>query len=210
MIVSGFSNRDLKQLFADIYAIRTAEKYTLMGYSLGGRIVLKILEIFPERVESVMLLAPDGLKLNPFYLFFSRTAIGRKILKHAVFHPELFYRLARFLHRIKIVGEKQYQFAVNNFDNKSRREKVYQIWLSLRNVVSDRKNVRYILQKYDIPMLLFFGKYDKIIPPSIGIRFMKGIERQVKLYVLEEGHRLVRPDVLEKVMILAKKDQEAD
>jgi hypothetical protein len=87
---------------------------------------------------------------------------------------------------------------------------VYQIWLTLRNVISKRKNIRHIVQKYGIPVHLFFGKYDKIIPPSIGIRFRKGIEKHVTLHVLEEGHRLIRPDVLKKVMILAKKQQEAD
>ena len=38
------------------------EKFSLMGYSLGGRLVLKLLEMIPERINSLLLLAPDGVK----------------------------------------------------------------------------------------------------------------------------------------------------
>ena len=56
-------------------------------------------------------------------------------------------------------------------------------------------------------MYLFFGKFDKIIPTSIGKKFMNGVEKQVRLYELEEGHKLVKPEVLEKVMKFVEMNQ---
>lgn len=42
------------------------EKFGLIGYSMGGRIVLVTMELMYQRINSVLLIAPDGLKINPF------------------------------------------------------------------------------------------------------------------------------------------------
>lgn len=204
MIEKGFSIDDLKTLFEDIYKIRQSEKYILLGYSLGGRIVLKLLEIFPDKIEEIILIAPDGIRISPFYLFFTRTTPGRFLLRKAVQRPQFFYVVSDLLRKMRIVDEKKYQFARNNFDGLQKREKVYQIWLTLRNVISDNKTVKELLRKHNIRLHLFFGKYDKIIPSSIGRRFRKGSEKNIIFHELEEGHRMIRPDVLEKVIKIAE------
>jgi pimeloyl-ACP methyl ester carboxylesterase len=204
MITNGFSIENLRQLFLEICNIRITEKYTLLGYSLGGRICMKLFELFPEKTEKIILLAPDGIKISPFYSFFAKTPMGRSMLKNAVYKPGVFNAVADFLRKVRIVSEKKYQFAKNNFENKGRRERVYQVWLTLRNVQSDMKIIRQLLKQYNIKMHLFFGKYDKIIPPELGINFRKGMEDQISLHILEEGHRLIRPEVLQKVINLTE------
>ncbi len=208
MIEKGFSREDLKTLFADIYNIRKSDKYTLLGYSLGGRIVLKLLELFPEKIEEIILMAPDGIKISPFYLFFSRTKPGRALLKRAVNDPSIFNSISEFLRKTGLVSEKKYQFAKTNFDDLKQREKVYQIWLSLRNVLSDKNDIKALLKKHNLRIHLFFGKYDKIIPPSVGRNFSKGAGKHVVFHELEEGHRMIKPDILEKVLkIVETSDQ---
>ena len=200
MIQKGFSIEDLSVLFTDLYNVKPTEKYTLIGFSLGGRIVLKLLELFPEKIEEIILLAPDGFYTSPFYLFLTRTKAGRLVLKQTIKNPGTFNNIAGILRKTGIISEKRYQFARNNFDNSDRREKVYQVWLTLRNVLSKKGTIKELLVKYDIKMHLFFGKYDKIIPPSIGLNFSKGSEKHVFFNELEEGHRLMRKDIFEKVL----------
>ena len=206
LIESGFSNDDLRQLFGDIFNVRPADKYTLMGYSLGGRICLRLFELFPTMIDEIVLLAPDGIRINPFYKFLTGTGIGRGIMRYAVHNPGLFESLAGFLRRTRIVSEKRYQFARSNFENEEKREQVYKVWMTLRNVRSERTSIKNLLQKTGVRLHLFFGKFDKIIPVSIGRNFQKGAEKQIRLNVLEEGHRLVKPETLQKVMNLIKND----
>jgi pimeloyl-ACP methyl ester carboxylesterase len=207
LVERGFSNNELKALFGDLFNIKPSRKYTLMGYSLGGRIVLKMLELFPERIEKIILLAPDGLKINPFYTFFTRTIVGKNILKNAVNNPASFHNIARFLKRTRIISEKRYQFAFTNFENKSKREKVYRTWMLFKNVVTGQETIKARLREHKIHLFLFFGRYDKIIPPSIGENFKKGVEKLVNLYILDEGHRLIRHEILEKVINLTEKEE---
>ena len=44
-----------------------AASCSLAGFSLGGKIVLKMVELIPAKLERVILIAPDGLKTNPLY-----------------------------------------------------------------------------------------------------------------------------------------------
>ena len=51
------------------------DTFSVAGYSLGGRICLKLLEIYPERINHTLLLAPDGIKM---FLLQYLNSIGSK------------------------------------------------------------------------------------------------------------------------------------
>ena len=42
--------------------------FGLMGYSMGGRVVLTLFETVPEKINYIVLIAPEGLKANPWYM----------------------------------------------------------------------------------------------------------------------------------------------
>jgi pimeloyl-ACP methyl ester carboxylesterase len=196
LVDEGFSVDDLKNLFNELTSLFEAKKYTLMGYSLGGRIVLKLFEIYPEKIEKIILLAPDGIKISLFYRFLTQTSIGRKLLKRAVESASVFLRIARILKTTGMVSEKKYEFFLGNFDSKSKREKVYLVWMTLRKIISKKSSIKSLVKKYNIQFYLFFGKHDRIIQPSIGINFKKGMEDNVSMNIIDSGHRLLKEKTL--------------
>jgi len=206
IVERGFSIDDLKKLFDSISALFPAEKYTLMGYSLGGRIVLKLLEIYPEKIEKIILIAPDGIRISPLYRYLTQFTAGQTLFKRVADNPTYFFVLARLIKSFRIVGEKKYAFAINNFDTKQKREKIFLVWMIFRRIISEGSKIKDVIKKYNIPVHLFFGKHDKIIPPSIGIRFQKGMEKYVTLNTLDSGHRLLKENTLKEIAeILAAK-----
>src|SRR5690606_34373299 len=42
-------------------------KFSVAGFSLGGRFALATMGLFPERIEKAFLIAPDGLVDQPVY-----------------------------------------------------------------------------------------------------------------------------------------------
>src|ERR1700743_2568932 len=64
-----FDPADLIKLLGEIAAsLPGREKgWWLLGYSMGGRVALQLLELAPERVQRLVMLAPDGLVANPWY-----------------------------------------------------------------------------------------------------------------------------------------------
>src|ERR1043165_7989118 len=55
------SKQDLASLITEVRDIYTAEKISLLGYSMGGRVCLTVMELFPASVEKLVLIAADGL-----------------------------------------------------------------------------------------------------------------------------------------------------
>jgi pimeloyl-ACP methyl ester carboxylesterase len=53
--------------------------------------------------------------------------------------------------------------------------------------------VKDTIKKYKIPVTIFMGAFDKIIPPSLARNFIKGLDT-AKLVVLEKGHRVFDQD----------------
>lgn len=205
LVEKGFSVDDLRILFDEIASLFPAEKYTLIGYSLGGRIVLKLLEIYPEKLEKIILLAPDGIRINIVYRLLTQTSLGRILLKRVIDNPSIFFVLAGIFRKSGLVGEKRYHFTLENFDSKTKRRKVYLVWMTLRKIISKKSGVKNIIRKHNIPMHLFFGKHDRIIPPSIGIKFQKGMEEYISLTVLESGHHLLKENVVTEIASNLKK-----
>ena len=205
IVEKGFSIDDLKNLFDEISTLFPSKKYSLIGYSLGGRVVLKLLEICPEKIEKIILLAPDGIRISIMFRFLTQTLMGNKLLKRVVDNPSIFFALAGLLRKSGLLGEKKYQFTLGNYNSKTKRQKVYMVWMTLRKIISKLSIVKNIIIKYNIPMVLFFGKYDLIIPPSVGKKFQKGMEKYISINILESGHHLLKENTVKEIDAILNK-----
>ena len=191
IVEKGLEAAELKSIFESLTEKFPASKYSLLGYSLGGRISLFLTSMFPVKIDLLVLIAPDGLKVSPFYRLVTQNAIGRKFLKWVIDKPAAFFQTGKILRRLNFISVKRHQFALNNFDTRDKREKVYRVWLAYRKIHFDSKYMKDLILKYKIPVLMFFGKHDNIIPPSIGYQFEDEEKRMIKVTVLDAGHRLL-------------------
>lgn len=85
---------------------------------------------------------------------------------------------------------KAMHFFIHHIEFEPMRYKVFQCWMLHRNTVPDLNKVSEIIQTNKIRLLLFFGKYDIVIPPKLGERFAKKCKKPESLHLLEIGHRL--------------------
>lgn len=175
-------------------------RINVLGYSLGGRMALSLLEHMPERIEKAFLLAPDGLKMRPWYRGLAASAIGRSLYKHFVDKPHQFHRLVQGLRRMNIVNDHMVQFVMRHTGARERRQLLHDVWLSYRLIEPDLRTVGANLIKHDIDVLLLFGKYDRVIPPSLGKSLKLLAPRHVTEKILPTGHWLLGPPLPELIM----------
>jgi len=66
---TDFSVDNLLEIISMICArhFSSNESLCLLGYSMGGRIALSLLPALSQQAKKVVLIAPDGLKLNFWY-----------------------------------------------------------------------------------------------------------------------------------------------
>jgi pimeloyl-ACP methyl ester carboxylesterase len=173
------------------------DSFHLIGYSMGGRIALTMLEHMPAKISSVLLFATDGLKKNVLYRFASGTSLGKRIYRRIIDKPDIVFATANFLHALKILHPKLHRFTFVHLDTREKRQQVYDAWLIYKNFFPNLDRLALEINDSGRPFCLVFGKHDSVIPPKLGFRFTASIHRDNVMYVLPSGHRILTTHLVE-------------
>ena len=163
-----------------------------MGYSLGGKLALQLIELFPDKVITAFLFAPDGIRNNWSSGFVTNYGTGKKLFQGIIKDPSRFFRIVRMLQRISLIHEKLSDFIQNSLDTREKRQLVWNVWMCFREIKPNSSKIRAIINQHKIQMHLFFGKYDRVIPPSIGEQFVNKLTDKNCLHVVDMGHNLIK------------------
>ncbi len=174
-----------------------AHRWGLMGYSMGGRIALQLAENHPGSIDKLILLAPDGLKVNIWYWVATRTRVGNLLFGWTMRRPGWLFLLLRLSHALRLVNPSIYKFAVHYIDDQKVRHELYTRWTVTRKFRPEPGAVAGLIRKNRIPVNLIYGRYDRIIRWERGEQFRRrGIEACCRLDLLDTGHQLLRPQFL--------------
>ena len=184
--------------------IPPATRWYVMGYSMGGRIALSLLEAAPEKMNRLILVAPDGLILNPWYWLATQTSPGRLLFRYTMFHPGWFFLLLRAGNALKLVNPSIYKFVAAYIDNPGVRHDLYFRWTGLRKFRPRLPAIRDIIRQRQLPVRMLYGRFDRIIRVERGEQFRKGIEPYCLLKVLPAGHQLLQTHHLQAFLSLLK------
>ncbi len=172
-----------------------AERIALLGYSLGGRIALNLLEQLPERVERAFLVAPDGLRTRPWYRALAASRPGRWAYKRFVRHPGRIHAAMDLLRAFHLMDERMHRFLKGQTDSRAKRQLVHDVWLSYRLMEPDLGRVADGVRAYSVPVHLVFGRYDRVIPASLGEHLRTLAPAYVEQRELPFGHVLIGPEL---------------
>lgn len=189
-----FTPQELAHFFAAFADAQGCAKVTLLGYSLGGRMVLNLLEQLPERVERAFLVAPDGLKTRPWYRGLAASRFGRWAYKRFVEHPARIHAVVDVLRATRLMNERMHRFLKGQTDSRAKRQLVHDVWLSYRLIEPELARVAAHAEAYGFPVHLIFGTHDRVIRPRQGAALRQHFAPGSPLVTQEElpfGHVLV-------------------
>ncbi len=190
-----FAAAELAGLFAAFIASIGAERATLLGYSLGGRIALSLMEQMPERIDRLLLAAPDGLKTRPWYRGLASSSAGRWAYKRFIKHPQRVHFVMDALRALRLMNDRMHRFLKGQTDSRAKRQLVHDVWLSYREIEPDLKRVAANAVAHGIPVDLYFGQHDRVIPPLLGSRLAEHAPERVHQHLLPFGHVLLTPEL---------------
>lgn len=188
-----FTKRMLKEATEQLLKEHNTDKASLLGYSMGGRVCLNIIEQMPQSVDRVTLVASDGLAPNGYYIFFTRTLPGKALFKNMLSNPHRYMKIVDWLKDHKWITEWQYKFVQYYTGDAANRKKLGLIWPAMRMLIPDLGKVKSNITKYNIHIQLVMGKFDKVIPARLGERFARKIPG-VTITMLNKGHRVMTPE----------------
>lgn len=170
-----------------------AGRFSIAGYSMGGRLALSLAEKYPAELAELILIAPDGLKINFWYWLTTQTNSGNRLFRKTMQRPEWLFRAMETARSLRLLNQSIYKFTHRFLDDPRQREDLYARWTFFRHFRPNKKHLQHLIRINRLRTLLFFGKFDRIITGRLGTRFAKDMGNETSIFLLEAGHRLLKP-----------------
>lgn len=171
------SMKDLAQTMGRAIANLGIERYHLVGTSFGGKLAAWLAVQEPERIETLVLLAPAAILPDDW-----RMPPPERMAQALFAHPE---RMPPAPPPDMAVVSKQ-----NAFIDR------------INGLVRDRE-LEDLLPGLDVPTLVLFGTKDGVISPELGRVYREKMSNCHFVLVYDAGHALAadRPEALTSVMV---------
>lgn len=140
------------------------EKFTVVGYSLGGRFALTTLSLYTALIDKVYLIAPDGLVEGNWYLLATGSKIQRLLFKSVLNSYSSFLIIANWLSKFGLLNKGLFKFAQVHLQNKQERDRVYNSWTCFRLLKLSPQKLLAISDFNKIKTTVILGTYDRIVP----------------------------------------------
>lgn len=176
------------------------KKFSLLAYSMGGRAVMNLVQIIPEKINRVGLVAPDGLHQNIWYWITTQTSVGNKAFAYTMNKPKWFFKVVNQSGKLGIINESIIKFVHYYLDDEEERLLLYKRWTFMRRLKPDLTAIKKICSEKNIKMKLLFGKYDRIILSKRAAVFSG--EKNIDIKVINAGHQLLREKYIEDIIAL--------
>jgi len=163
------------------------DRFSVLGFSMGGKFALASLEAFPEKVDSIFLLAPDGIKTSAWYSLATYPFALRHLFKSMISKPNRFHQIANLAFKTGIIDKGILRFAESQMNTEDKRKQVYYSWIVFRHLKFSMNEIAPIINSNNISLTIVVGKYDKIITAKNMNRLLKKL-KNYQLEILGTGH----------------------
>ncbi|MHB1921508.1 MAG: alpha/beta fold hydrolase [Chitinophagaceae bacterium] len=170
------------------------DHFSILGYSLGGRVALALAQALPHQVRHLILLAPDGVLETIWYRLANHTRVGRGIFRWSMDHPKILLAVLHGLYQVGWIKSSRYKFVMQQMDTPEKRKKVLDTWATTKNLRPDLRSKTPDRGPGSIPLLLVLGKYDGVISTRVA-KLMQQAFSHLDLVMLPKGHQLLDQDL---------------
>jgi pimeloyl-ACP methyl ester carboxylesterase len=190
---------DITYLLGKIARNEDADRVNVFGYSMGGALALKCIELCPGKLKGALLVAPDGLKRYPMRWFSTSTSIGAFLFRRTMNDPKVLNRMMELLVSLKIMDRSVVDFFKFQIRDEEQRNRVYASWNAFKYLQPDLVGIRKVLFRYKIELRMVFGKRDKVIQSSLAEKLSGTYVKHAKVHYLDYGHGLMKNEVAKEV-----------
>lgn len=177
----------LQEMIGRFLGEQQIQRFSVTGFSMGGKFALTLVEGFAEHMDELFLIAPDGIKTSFWYNIATYPGWLQQLFKRTVVKPGAFFKLLHVLNRYNLIHKSLIRFAHHQMDSTEKRLRVYRSWVGLRDLSFDIRHIVKLLNQHQIPVVMFLGEYDQVISPKrVGV-FVKALDKG-KLVMLKAGH----------------------
>ncbi len=177
-----------KAVFGDFLNYMGIDRFSLVGYSLGGRYVASLLKSFSERIDHCILIAPDGVVKRFYYELVTFPFGFQHLFRFLMKNPRLIFLFLHFLERYKFVNPSAIKLSRSQLKEARQRDMVVRSWITLKKLrLPQRQLVAVVNNNQSFSITFIFGKHDSVIDPKKHFYFLSKLKKK-KVFVLGTGH----------------------
>ncbi|QJW91985.1 alpha/beta hydrolase [Spirosoma taeanense] len=181
------TKKDWQSLVAAFLRQQAVDRFSLIGFSLGGRFALATVEAFADRIDQLILIAPDGITASFWYQLATGSAVGRKVFRHGLRHLSLLNTFGHALTKLGLLNRTVMRFAEISLGTPEQRRLVFLTWTRFRLIWPDLTTTSTLLNEQSIRVQLFTGFFDRIVPGHYVLPLTKRLSRY-EITVFKTGH----------------------
>ncbi|MFN3315350.1 MAG: alpha/beta fold hydrolase [Raineya sp.] len=148
------------------------KKFSIVSFSIGSKIALSLLENFSEKIEKMILIAPDGFRKSYWYQF-ATSFFGKKLFWQFIKNPHYFLKIAHYLSKIKILNKELLKITQIYTDTPPKRFLLWRTWLSQKHLFPNHKVLHKVYQENQIFTKIFATAEDRFCPLPPILTFSK-------------------------------------
>lgn len=181
------SRTDWQRLIVSFLRAQGIDRFSLMGFSLGGRFALTTVENFADQIDQLLLIAPDGITRNFWYELATGSGVGRSLFRYTLRHLSVLNELGHALTQLGLLNRTIMRFTEISLSRPEQRERVYLSWTQFRRIRPSIHRIATLLNTNSIQVHFFTGAYDRIVPGTYILPLTQKL-RHYELTVLKTGH----------------------
>lgn len=186
-----YTATDVQQWILKILYQFQVDQFEWMGFSLGGRIILSMIDQLSPHLKGLHLIAPDGLAtFRTFYPSLVPKSLRSGFFKIITRYPEQCLGLAKTLHDWHLLDHFSLIYIEKHLRTSIHTDRLFKTWLSLPNFPVSKKRSQGLLITQKIPITLNLGLLDKFVDSSAIQRWAQPIP-QLQLFLFDQGHHLM-------------------
>lgn len=167
------------------------DKFSVAGFSMGGKFVLATTEALAGRIETLYLLAPDGIGESIWYRLATRFWPTQWLFKLIVFNPLFARQIGNVFLQLGWVNKSTLRFIDSTLATPQQQMRVYLAWLVFSDLRFDMSHLGQLCNQNGIRVRLFLGRYDALVPEA-SVYALTTQLNDYELVMLKTGHhRLV-------------------
>ncbi|QJD97076.1 alpha/beta hydrolase [Mucilaginibacter robiniae] len=193
-ILAGMSKPLMRQYLEAWFEKFGQQRISLMGYSMGAKLALVLVEQFPDLIDQLVLIAPDGLSVYKGFNFLVHKPFGKYLFKTAVKSNWLAPGILKTLKKVRFIDESLYKIAYHEMDTSTNRHNVYYTLHMLKLLKVEPANIAGVINQHHIQCTFVFGKHDMLFPKTGAMSFINLLNNP-EVHELPMGHWLVTPQL---------------
>lgn len=186
---------ELYRIISCILKTEEIDRFSLAGYSLGGKVALKILEIMADKVDQVFLLAPDGLEVNRWYNIATNYRWANRLFRKYIVKPKGFFRLLKVVTNLRLISAGMSRFVSREMDRASKRLRVYKVWMLYRDINPELNEISNLVKMHRVRVDVLLGIYDRVISPGLIKKWNRTGVDTIHVHMLPCGHNMFKREV---------------